>query len=71
MEERTEHTHCMEMAMEDTEGPFTLHLPPSVFDALDNDETHMVTLIPPFEGGIMVHIERDGVFTPYGLGGVR
>ena len=62
---------CMHMEMVDGEGPFTVHMPPSVFDVVADmvnqydDGGVILPLEPWFDGGVPVYVEREDVILRY------
>lgn len=63
---------CMHMEMEDEEGPYTLHVPPSVFDVIKvlveekTTKDGLGLVLDPWEdGAIPIHVERDDTITRY------
>jgi len=55
---------CMHMEMEDAEGPFTLHIPPSVFEVIfdlvdQNDGEINLPLGVWEDGAIPIYVERE------------
>jgi hypothetical protein len=69
-----EHVDCWHLHLEDAEGPYVVHLPPAVFDVVAQITRERgdcpLRLTIPHEGAILVHVERDGVYTRYALEGL-